>query len=51
VVTATRDTDGAITGFLGVAMDVTARAKVKRELKESRERLGSEAGSERGLSQ
>jgi PAS domain S-box-containing protein len=51
VVTAARDTNGAITGFLGVAMDITARTKVEKELKENRVQLGSEAGSERGLSQ
>jgi PAS domain S-box-containing protein len=33
VVTASHDADGQITGFLGVAMDVTARKQAERELK------------------
>jgi two-component system, sensor histidine kinase and response regulator len=39
VMTAARDISGTITGFLGVAMDITARAEVEKDLKESRERL------------
>jgi len=39
VVTASYDTNGSIVGFLGVATDVTARARAEKELKKTRERL------------
>ena len=39
VVTASYDADGAIVGFLGVAMDVTARKKVESTLRASEERF------------
>ena len=41
MVTASHDADGKITGFLWVAMDVTARQPAELELKKSRESLDS----------
>jgi PAS domain S-box-containing protein len=48
VITAWRNTNGAIAGFLGVATNITVRAKAEKQLKENRERFESEAEAERG---